>query len=61
MARAKKVATAGSGSHIITTEPYKSQMMNRTLHEPVCSCGWVGSRWSTAQAALEAGEVHANA
>ena len=56
----KKAAPKAPSSHEPRVVEYKSTMMNRTLYEPYCSCGWSDVRFFTKGQALEVAEAHAN-
>jgi hypothetical protein len=51
----KKQAPVSTSGHDVEITEYKSAMMNRTLYEAYCSCGWWPARFFTkAQAENEA-------
>jgi hypothetical protein len=56
----KKAAPKAPSSHEPRVVEYKSTMMNRTLYEPQCSCGWNDYRYLTKEQATDAGNAHAN-
>jgi len=45
-------------SHAITIETYKSAMMNTSLYQPLCNCGWETPRWFSEEKAKGAGAEH---
>jgi hypothetical protein len=47
-----------TGEHRIRIEQTKSQMMNRDLFQPICSCGWTTPKWGTEGQAFVAGGNH---
>jgi len=56
----KAITPHNEGKHSVSVYEYKSTMMNTTLYEPVCTCGWSSPRYMTKALAQGIAENHAN-
>jgi len=59
VARPKKaVAEKAPSDHEAKVEAYKSAMLNTTLYEPFCPCGWSSPRCFTESQAQQVAKAH---
>ena len=45
--QSKASANPKSKGHVTEVEAYSSKVMNTTLYQPLCSCGWQEPRYPT--------------
>jgi len=56
----KAITPQHGGKHNVSVYEYKSTMMNTTLYEPVCTCGWSYPRFLTPEPAQVVADNHLN-